>query len=75
VKGARAGMSDGLEWARRLRLETAVEIEQLSSGARKITQVTANGSFDITAQTIILLQDRFAQLENFIDTFPVAHIN
>lgn len=68
-------MSDGLEWARRLRLEIAVEIEQLSSGARKVMQVTANGSFDITPQTIILLQDRFAEIEHFIDTFPKAGMN
>jgi len=59
-------MSDGLKWARRLRLELAVEIQQLASGARKVTQVPAHGQVDVSAQTLATLQDRFGQLEDMI---------
>ena len=47
-------------------LELAVEIQQLASGARKVTQVTAHGQVDVSAQTLATLQDRFGQLEDMI---------
>ena len=59
-------MSDGLKWARRLRLDVAVEIEQLASGVRTVTQVTAQGPVDVTAQTLATLQERFGGLEDMI---------
>lgn len=66
-------MSDGLKWARRLRLDLAVEIQQLTSGARKVTQITAQGQIDVTAQTLAALQDRFTQIEKLIDAFGPAN--
>jgi hypothetical protein len=59
-------MSDGLKWARRLRLELAVEIEQMESGVRTVTQITAKGPVDITEQALAALKDRFEQLEDII---------
>jgi hypothetical protein len=65
-------MSDGLKWARRLRLDLAVEIEQLESGARKVTQITAKGPVDVTARTLAVVKDRFAQVEKMIAAFGPA---
>ena len=59
-------MSDGLKWARRLRLDLAVEIQQLANGVRKVTQVTAQGPVDVTEQTLATLQERFGHLEDMI---------
>jgi hypothetical protein len=67
-------MSEGLKWANRLRLELAVEIEQLASGGRRVLQVTAAGPVDVTEQTLVTLQERFAQVEKLIDAFgPTAN--
>jgi hypothetical protein len=59
-------MPDGLKWARRLRLDLAVEIQQLANGDRKVTQITAQGPVDVTKQALAQLQDRFGHLENMI---------
>jgi hypothetical protein len=65
-------MSDGLKWARRLRLELAFEIEQLETGVRKVTHMTAHGSVDVTEQTVAALKDRFEQVEKLIAAFGPA---
>jgi hypothetical protein len=62
-------MSDGLMWARRLRLDLAFEIEQLEAGVRKVTQITAQGPVDVTEQTTAALKDRFEQVEKMIAAF------
>lgn len=59
-------MSDGLRWARRLRFDLAIEIQQLANGVRRVTQVTAQGPVDVTAETLAKLQDRFGDLEGMI---------
>lgn len=60
-------MSDGLKWARRLRLDLAFEIGQLEAGVRKVTQITAKGPVDVTEQTLRELKDRFEQLEELLE--------
>ena len=67
-------MPDGLKWARRLRLDLAIEIEQLESGLRNVTQITAQGPVDITEQTTATLKDRFEQLEKMIAAFGPASL-
>jgi hypothetical protein len=62
-------MSDGLEWARRLRLDLAFEIEQLEAGVRKVTQITAEGQVDVTQQSATALKGRFESLERLIEAF------
>ena len=59
-------MSDGLKWARRMRLEIAIEIEQMERGLRIVTQITPQGPADITVQATDTLRQRFGQLENMI---------
>ncbi len=59
-------MQNGLRFANRLRLDLAVEIHQLASGVRSVTQVTANGRIDATEQTLTALQQRFALVEDLI---------
>jgi hypothetical protein len=61
-----------LKWARRLRLDLAFEIEQLETGVRKVTQMTAHGPVDVTEQTRIALKDRFEQVERLIAAFGPA---
>ncbi len=65
-------MSDGLKWAHRLRLDLAIEIQQLANGVRKVTHVTANGAVDVSEQTLTTLQDRFEQVENLIASIGPA---
>ena len=62
-------MSDGLKWARRLRLDLAFEIQKLDSGVRKVTDMTANGPVDVTSQVLAAQQERFEQLEEMIAGF------
>ena len=59
-------MSDGLKWARRLRLDLAFEIQKLDSGVRTVTDMTANGPVDVTSQVLAAQQERFEQLEEMI---------
>lgn len=59
-------MSDGLKVANRLRLDLAIEIQQLASGARRITHVTPDGPVDMTEHTLTVLRDRFEQIEMLI---------
>jgi hypothetical protein len=59
-------LSDGLKWARRLRLDLAFEIQKLDSGVRKVTDMTANGPVDVTRQVLAAQQERFEQLEEMI---------
>ena len=59
-------MSDGLKWARRMRLEIAIEIEQMERGLRIVTLITPHGPDDITVQAADALRQRFGQLENLI---------
>lgn len=66
-------MSDGLKWARRMRLDLAFEIAQLEAGVRKITQITTRGPIDVTEQTLVALKDRFAQLEAMIPDHGAAN--
>jgi hypothetical protein len=66
-------MSDGLKWVHRLRLDLAIEIQQLANGVRKITHFTANGPLDVTEQTLTTLQDRFEQVENLIASIGPAN--
>ncbi len=62
-------MSDGLKWARRLRLDLAFEIQKLDSGVRTVTDMTANGPVDVTSQVLAVQQERFEQLEEMIAGF------
>ncbi len=62
-------MSDGLKWARRLRLDLAFEIQKLDSGVRTVTDMTANGPVDVTSQVLAAQQERFEQLEEMIAGF------
>lgn len=59
-------MSDGLKWARRMRLELAIEIEQMERGLRIVTQITPQGPTDITVPAVDTLKKRFGQLEDLI---------
>jgi hypothetical protein len=59
-------LSDGLKWARRLRLDLAFEIQKLDSGVRTVTDMTANGPVDVTSQVLAAQQERFEQLEEMI---------
>jgi len=63
------GLSDGLKWARRLRLDLAFEIQKLDSGVRTVTDMTANGPVDVTSQVLAAQQERFEQLEEMIAGF------
>jgi hypothetical protein len=62
-------LSDGLKWARRLRLDLAFEIQKLDSGVRTVTDMTANGPVDVTSQVLAAQQERFEQLEEMIAGF------
>jgi len=62
-------LSDGLKWARRLRLDLAFEIQKLDSGVRTVTDMTANGPVDVTSQVLAVQQERFEQLEEMIAGF------
>ena len=62
-------MSDGLKWARRLRLDLAFEIQKLDSGVRTVTDMTANVPVDVTSQVLAAQQERFEQLEEMIAGF------
>ena len=62
-------MKDGLKWANRLRLDLAFEIEQLASGERTVSQITASGPVDVTEQTLATLRDRMEQVEKMIAAY------
>lgn len=68
-------MSDGLKWARRMRLDVAFEIEQMERGVRRVTKITPQGPADITVEAAAALKARFAQLEELIADFgsPGSH--
>jgi hypothetical protein len=59
-------MTASLKWARRLRLDLAVEIEQLESGLRKVIQKTPGGELDITDRVLAAQKIRFEQIEEMI---------
>jgi hypothetical protein len=59
-------MSANLKWAHRYRLDLALEIAQLESGLRKVTQIIAGVPVDVTEQVLLLQKDRFAQLEEMV---------
>ena len=61
-------MSDGMKWAHRFRLELSFEIELLETGARKVMEVTREGTIDITSQFLAAQKDRFEHLEQMIET-------
>jgi hypothetical protein len=65
-------LSDGLKWARRLRLDLAFEIQKLESGIRMVTETTANGPIDITDEVLKANKDLFAHPEQMIAGFDVA---
>jgi hypothetical protein len=62
-------LSDGLKWARRLRLDLAFEIQKLDSGVRTVTDMTANGPVDVTSRVLAAQQERFELLEEMIAGF------
>jgi len=65
-------LSDGLKWARRMRLDLAFEIQKLESGVRKVTEMSADGPIDVTSEVLALHKDRFEQLEELIEAFDPA---
>ena len=66
-------MSDRLKWARLMRLDLAFEIQKLESGIRTVTEMTAQGPVDVTAEVLASQKDRFGHLEEMIDALrPTA---
>jgi len=59
-------MQKGLKFANRLRLDLAIEIQQLASGVRNVTQATSSGPVDVTDQALAVSQERFTILEDLI---------
>lgn len=59
-------MQEGLKFAHRLRLDLAVEIQQLANGVRNVTQTTAKGTVDVTEHALAVSQERFAMVEDLI---------
>lgn len=62
-------MSDGLKWARLMRLGLAFEIQKLESGIRTVTEMTAQGPVDVTAHVLAAQQDAFEHLEERLAAF------
>ncbi len=65
-------MSGALKQAHRWRLDLAVEIEQLSSGVRRVTHNTPDGPVDITGDSLEIQKRRFGNLE---DMFAVLSLS
>jgi hypothetical protein len=60
-------LTDGLKWARHMRLELAFEIQKLESGIRKVTEKKANRSVDVTREVLAAQKERFEQLDEMIE--------